>query len=232
MSKSKEKLIARKLRIKGVSVKEIAKQLHLSKSTVSLWVRDIILNIEQLEKLNHRRIEGAERGRMLGALKQKKIRLMRIKRGIVEGKSILSRLNKREFLIAGIALYWAEGTKKKREIAFCNSDPKMIQFMINWLKCNFNIPTERLSCYVGINKIHKKREKIVKNYWSKMSGIPISQFTKTSLKKVKNKKIYANFNTHYGTLTIKVKSSSQYYYDIIGLIEGLYYRHIARVAQW
>lgn len=222
MAKSLLRLQARELRSKGVSVRDIASRLGVAKSSASLWVRDIILSVEQLERLRQQNIKGGERGRLLGALKQKQDRLRRIERGIVSGKRIIKRLNKRELLLTGVALYWAEGTKKSREVTFCNSDSQLIQFMIEWLKQCFGISIDRLYCYIGINEIHRKRENIVKTYWSNITKIPQTQFSKTSFKKVVNKKFYANFDDHYGTLTVKVHRPGQLYYDIIGLIEALH----------
>lgn len=94
--------------------------------------------------------------------------------------------------------------------------------MVNWLDKCFGISKDRLYCAVGINEIHKNREEIVKQYWSKTTGISLNQFKKTSFKKVRNKKIYDNFDTHYGTLTVKVTKPAQLHYDVLGLIEGLY----------
>ncbi len=222
MAKSLQRIHARELRAQGVSVRDIALKLKVAKSTASLWVRDIILSLEQLEKLRHQKIIGGEKGRILGALKQKKDRLLRIQRGIDNGKSTFPVLTNHELMIAGIALYWAEGTKKQRELVFCNSDPKLVKFMIRWLQRCFDIPISRLRCNVGINEIHKEREGIVKAYWVETTGIPLSQFTKTSFKKVKNKKVYANFDQHYGTLAVEVAKPAELYYQILGLIEGLY----------
>lgn len=221
MAKPLERLKARELREQGISVKEIANQLKVSKSTASLWVRNIILSLEQLEKLRQSSIKGGEKGRLLGALKQKQDRLKRIEKSVIKGKQTFPYLTKRELLIAGIALYWAEGTKKKQEVSLCNSDPKLVQCMLYWFKQCFDISLERLYCSVGINEIHRKREDLVKQYWSNITSIPLSQFRKTSFKKVKNKKVYANFNDHFGTLTIKVAQSAKLHYDIMGFIEGL-----------
>jgi len=221
MAKSKERLKARELRRIGISVKSIAKQLHVAKSTASLWVRDIVLSVEQLEQLRQQGIKGGERGRLLGTLRQKNDRLQRIKIGEENGKMLVGNLSTRELLLIGSALYWAEGTKKKREIAFCNSDPCLILVMMQWLHTCFAVAKDRFYCSVGINEIHKQRELIVKEYWSKITGIPLSQFRKTSFKKVKNNKVYDNFNDHYGTLTVKIVKPGQIFYDILGIISGL-----------
>lgn len=222
MAKSLLRLEARRLRKRGVSVGKIANYLKVSKSSASYWTRDIILNAEQLEKLRRSMLKGAALGRFKGSQIQKQRRLKRIESSRFEGIKVLSKLKQREFLIAGLALYWGEGSKKSQEVEFCNSDPKMIQFLILWLQKCFNIQIADIRCNVGINETHYKREQIVKEYWSEVSGIPLSQFRKTSFKKVKNKKIYENFNEHYGTLSVSVTKPSRFYFKIIGLIEGLY----------
>lgn len=63
MAKSLLRLEARKLRKRGISVRRIAQTLGISKSTVSEWVRDIILTLEQLEMLKGACLKGGELGR-------------------------------------------------------------------------------------------------------------------------------------------------------------------------
>lgn len=221
MAKSLLRIKARHLRLKGESVKEIAKKIEVAKSTVSLWVRDIILSTEQLENLQKRALKGAELGRLRGSLKQKETRLKIINQNKKLGIKTIKKLSNRELLITGTALYWAEGSKKSQSIDFCNSDPQLINFMIRWLKECFNVETKDLALHVGINEIHRNRDNIVKKYWSGITKIPLDQFRKTSFKKTNNKKIYKNFNDHYGTLVVKVLKPSRFYYKIMGFIEGL-----------
>lgn len=221
MAKSELRLKAREMRSKGESVKVIAKTLGVSKGTVSLWVRDIILSVEQLERLHHRLITGGELGRLKGSLMQKERRLKVIEHCRKWGIRKIGRLSEKEFFLTGIALYWAEGTKKKREVSLCNSDPKMINFIISWLRKFFSISKDDLRLVVGINQIHREREDLVKKYWSEMTNIPLEQFRKTSFKKTNNKKVYVNFNEHYGTLSVKVLKSARFYYKIMGLIDAL-----------
>lgn len=221
MAKSLLRIKARKLRKSGASVKDIARRLSVSKSTASLWVRDIILSLEQLEKLRNQSIKGAERGRLLGSLKQKQERLKRIEEGKITGAKILNSLSEKEFFTSGIALYWAEGNKRMKKIEFCNSDPKMIIFLIHWFQKFFNLTLADFKCYVGVNAIHKEREREIKEYWQIITGIPFNQFTKTSFKHSLVYKVYDNFADHYGTLSVKVLKPARILYKIAGLVEAL-----------
>lgn len=221
MAKSLLRLEARKLRSRGESVITITHQLGVSKSTASLWVRDIILTIEQQETLKKHSIVGAERGRLLGALKQKNERLKRIKEGKTAAAKLLGRPSNKEFFAAGIALYWAEGNKRMKKVEFCNSDAKMVVFFLDWFQRFFDLTMADFKCYVGINTIHREREKEVKEYWEKITGIPAQQFTKTSFKHSATHKIYDNFNEHYGTLSVKVLKPARILYKIAGLVEAL-----------
>ncbi len=221
MAKFELKIKAREMRSEGTSVRTISKNLGIAKSTASLWTRDIILSVEQLQSLRERWIKGTELGRLKGALMQKNRRLDLIEKRKKEGMDRLRNISDNEFFIAGIALYWAEGSKKNRKLHLCNSDPDMIVFMIAWLKKFFGIGTNRLKAVVGINEIHRERETLVKKYWSEITGIPLDQFRRTSFKKVKNNKVYKNFNDHYGTLGIYVLKGSEFYYKMLGLITGL-----------
>ena len=76
MAKTIQKEIALKLRAKGESVNVIARKVGVSKSTASLWVKDVILTIEQLESLRQNSIKGSERGRIKGAFMQKQRRIL------------------------------------------------------------------------------------------------------------------------------------------------------------
>ncbi len=221
MAKSDLRLHARELRGQGISVRDIAQQLQVAKSTASLWVRDVILSIDQLEKLRNQHILGGEKGRMIGALRQKQDRLNRIQEGTIEGARRIANITERELLLTGIALYWAEGNKRYKKIEFCNSDPKLVQFMLNWFQRVFNLNTKDFKCYVGINAAHKQREQEVIQYWSKVTGLPLEQFTKTSFKKTPLAKVYENFDSHYGTLAVRVVRSSRIIHQVMGLIEGL-----------
>ncbi len=221
MSKSSLRLKAVKLRQRGRSVKDIANILGVSKSSASLWVRHVILSPIQLEELRSRPIKASEKARLRNSLALKEKRLSLIESERIAGEKEFRNLSPRELMIAGMSLYWAEGTKKNRKINFCNSDPKMIKFFINWVDKVYEIPRSELSCYVGINEAHHGRELQVKEFWSNLTGIPPGNFTKTSFKKYPLKKTFENFNEHYGTLAVQVRRPARIIYKILGQIHGL-----------
>lgn len=221
MAKFELKIKAREMRLRGESVKKIAKELGVSKGTVSIWVRDIILSVEQLEKLRQNSIKGGEFGRLKGSLMQKERRLKKIERYKKWGIKKIDQISDNEFFLSGIALYWAEGGKKSRKVQFCNSDPILINFMIGWLIRFFGVKKDQLKLTVGINISHSGREDVVKRYWSEFTNIPLTQFRKTSFKKSASKKVYDNFNEHYGTLSVVILKPGNNYYKILGLIDGL-----------
>lgn len=223
MAKSRERLLARGLRRKGESIREIARKVSVASSTVSLWCRDIILTNVQLEELVRRDRRGAARGRMVAAELAKKRKNERVSFNKNVGFERIRKVSNRELFLIGIALYWAEGSKgvRSERFVFVNSDPKMILIMIRWLKECMNVNSEDIVCRVGINEAHQTRIGEVESHWSDITGIPLTQFKRASFKKVANKKIYENFYEHYGTLDLLVRKCTKLFYEILGSIDGL-----------
>lgn len=222
MAKSKEKNKALDLRQEGQSIKEIAKKLKIAKSTVSLWCRDIELTAVQVKRLHERMVKGGYEGRMAGARAQYEQRLKRTKELKKQGRERLGKLSARDFLTAGLALYWGEGSKNDRQgVRISNSDPKIVKFILKWFRKVWNIPESEIGLAIIINKIHKYRVREVEEYWSKTTKIPQKQFSKTTLIKSKNRKNYKNFPIHYGVVTVRIRKSTGLHRQILGMLEGL-----------
>jgi len=149
-----------KLRRKGYSINDIAKILRISESTASLWCRKIILTSKQKKNLEERTNKKLQKFfKMVEKQKQDRTKIKnKIQR---EAEREIGGLSKRDLFIAGIALYWAEGFKHQSEgrIGFCNSDPAMIKFMINFLVSHFKIKTGEISPRLTINESFKDRER-------------------------------------------------------------------------
>ncbi len=59
------------------------------------------------------------------------------------------------------------------------------------------------------------------NYWSDLLELPIEQFGNPVLLKMKQKKVYENYDEYYGVLSLKVRKSSDLKYRILGLIDAM-----------
>ena len=222
MAKSRERNSARELRKQGKSIKEISKFLNVSKSSVSIWCRDIILTDDQARELQNRiRTKGSYEARVRGARVQHERRVQQIKELREKGFNLIDSISKREILLIGAALYWGEGMKKEGRARIANSDPRIIKFMVDWFKYIWHIPKDQLTFQILINEIHKPRIKDVEQYWSNLLDVPSSQFTKTTFIKTKNKKSYKNFPEHYGTLIVSVRRGGDLRHKINGIISAL-----------
>ena len=86
----------------------------------------------------------------------------------------IGQLSEREFLVAGIALYAGEGTKRDGAVTFANSDPRMILFFCVWLRRFFEPDESRLRVRLYL---HQGLDlEAATSFWSTLTGIPTEQF--------------------------------------------------------
>jgi len=134
----------------------------------------------------------------------------------------IGKLSRRDLFVAGASIYWSEGStsQSNEEVSFVNSDPKMVLLMRRWFQEICGVDNPRFIIQVRVNKLHRKRVGEIERFWSRLSGIPASQFSKTILIQSKVKKIYSD-NNYYGTIRLKVRTAVQLRRKINGWIEGL-----------
>jgi hypothetical protein len=214
-----DKLKAQELRRQGLSYGEILQQIQISKDTLSRWCKDIPLTESQKKRLLGNRSLGQRKGSLIAADNKRQRRIERTRNIFDEAKKELGVLTKRDRFLAGIALYAGEGDKTDGKGGFANSDPRMISFMMGWLKEFCDIPLTR---FRGAIWLHEGLdEKSAKIYWSELTGIPIDQFYKTYITKNKmdSKKIRKNIH-QYGVFAINFSDSDKQR-RIIGWISAL-----------
>lgn len=221
MAKSIQHIEALRLRREGKSLKDIAGTLQVSKGTASVWCKDIVLNLKQIELLHEKMVRGGYAGRLKGANVQKAQKQEKIHHYVDQGRKEIPALNKRELFFVGLGLYWGEGGKTNSAVRFYNSNPLLIKFVMRWFREVMEVSEERFYMNVTINKTHRARLDEVISYWSEITNIPICQFRKPILIKAKSEKLYENHFEHYGTLCIRITKSSDLFYRIMGLIKAL-----------
>lgn len=221
MAKSRERLLAREMRRRGLSIREIAKKLKVSKGSASLWCRDIVLTLEQVRKLLATENDGKTRGRIRAWEWHREEKQRRYQENHKIGYDHVHHISKNELLLIGLAIYWSEGSKRDRRVSLTNSDPYMLLLYLKWLKECFGIESSQITCRVTINEQHKDRIESIEKYWSSVVGIPLSQFTKTVVIKSKWVKEYEFRSTYYGVLAAHVQRSTDLSYRIDGAIDHL-----------
>jgi hypothetical protein len=109
-------------------------------------------------------------------LRRSGLPLAEVDRLVEEGRARIGRLSEREFLVAGVALYAGEGSKRDGAVKFANTDPRMIAFYCAWLRRFFSVDEERLRMRLYLHEGLDLTASVA--YWSDVTGIPPSQFQK------------------------------------------------------
>lgn len=197
--KINEKLKAIKLRKRGNSYKEILQQLKVSKSTLSLWLRDVKLSEEQTYRL----YVTLRQKNAYNLAKKKQMKRQELTKQIINsGIEEFEQMTNQPIFLAGLMLYWAEGDKIEttEAVKFSNSDPLMIKLMIRWFENICKVPREKIRIALHIHELHNKNS--VEKYWSKLTQIPLQQFHKTQIKPSSLK--HRRNQLYYGTCSIRV----------------------------
>jgi hypothetical protein len=203
--KTVERDQARRMRShEGRSVKEIARLLAVSTSSVSHWVRDIELSDEQHAALQAR--NGLhERQRLARAAMSAKARERRT-RAQNHGRD-LARLGDNLY-VAGCMLFWAEGSRSRNRVVFTNSDPEMVRIFIGFLRRAFHIDPDRVRLTCSLFADHEDRQREIEEFWLQTAGLPrtslckstVNHYSPYSQKKRTNK-------LPYGTCRVVVNST-------------------------
>jgi hypothetical protein len=188
---------ALRLRKENKSYSQIKKELNVPKSTLSYWLRGLPLSrrvINQLRGNNEMRIE-----KFRETMRQKQLaKLAAVFRN--EKRNILP-LTRKELLIAGLALYWGEGSKADiYKVALTNTDPQILKFFLFWLATMHGVQKNQVR--VALHLYNDMDIKTEIHYWSKTLGIPVTRFIKPYIKKASSYRINHKGAFGHGTCAI------------------------------
>lgn len=178
MTKFIEKKKVIEFRRQGKSYSEILKEIKVSKSSLSLWLRNVPLTEEQILGLKKKRERAVERYRETMRLKrQTRTRSYyenQIKKWIP--------LNDRELFIAGLFLYLGEGGKTSRNtVNVVNTDPSVMKFVLYWMVNSLGVPKERIRLNLHLYSDMDYDQEI--KYWLDQLRLTKSNLNKPYIKK-------------------------------------------------
>ena len=176
MAKRKLKEKALKLRKEGKSYSQIKKEVNVSKSTLSLWLRDHPLSEDRIKELRDNSPRRIEKYRETMRNKREN-RQEEVYKKAVKDIGVLS---ERELFLAGLFLYWGEGYKTApTTTAVANTDSDMMKFYVEWLKL-IKAPLEKTRVKIHLYKDMDKEKAI--GFWKKELGLPDSCFGQVYIK--------------------------------------------------
>lgn len=139
---------------KGYSAKEVAEEIG-----VSIWFLYNFMNKNNIPRRNY-----SEANFVVNKNKPQ----FKIKTNLTIAETKLK--------IAGVMLYWAEGTLKRSTVDFANGDPRMVKIFLKFLREICGVDDRRLRVYLYAYE-YQDIEKL-KSYWCNVTAIPKEQFTK------------------------------------------------------
>jgi len=218
MARKLDKQKAIVLRRKGYSYSQIKEKLGINKSTLSGWLYDMPLSEKRIRELRDFSPQRIERYR--NTMREKRDEKNKIAYENI--KKRIGNISDREFLIAGLFLYWAEGSKTKTfSIGLTNTNPAMLVLFIKWLEF-FNVPKSKLKIHLHLYSDMNIKKQM--DFWSKTLDIPIKQFRKPYIKKTQLSSITYTNGFGQGTCSVildngpvcaQVMMGVQYIQDIL-----------------
>ena len=83
------------------------------------------------------------------------------------------------FFIAGVALYWGEGSKTRSDLSLANADPRALRLFIDWVRIHHDSSAEFV---LKINLHADNDEPAARAYWAETTNLPSVDFYRTFVK--------------------------------------------------
>ena len=143
---------------------------------------------------------------MLGVKSAQKIYWIKRCEAFYEGVRLYEKHCADPLFVSGLMLYWAEGAKRSHT-ALSNSDPRLIRLFILWLSRYHRISKDAVVLQMHLHS--NQNEKELRQYWSKLTSVPLKNFhktfTKIALAGSTNKPMYN------GTIRLRVRAQGSTY---------------------
>ncbi|MBW3605809.1 MAG: hypothetical protein KY460_13065 [Actinobacteria bacterium] len=206
--KAAEQARARELRAQAWTLQDIADELGVAKSSVSLWVRDVVFT----PRPRHGRTARRRVPNKLQLRKHAEINEL-----LDAGRRCIGNLSRREFLVAGAMLYAGEGSKRDGCVGLANTDPSLVQLFCHWLRTFFDVDETRLRARLYLHDGLDLAASVA--YWSRLIAIPPQQFTQP-YRAVRDSTLRRSKHVH-GCLTVRY-GCSRTHRRIMGLVTALH----------
>ena len=157
---------ARDLRAQSWTLMEIAAELGVAKSSVSLWCRDV----EFVPKPRNRG-HSSHKPHPLTIKKHAELERCR-----ADAAALVGALSDRDLTMFCLGLYAGEGGKTRGSISFANTNAIYLGVVATWLRREFAIDESRLRAKIYLHDGLDLEQATA--FWSRVIDVPADQFTK------------------------------------------------------
>lgn len=174
LSRWEKSELGKDLRHLGLSYGEIMELVPVKKSTLATWCREVRLTTDQIEAIRQRRAQEPGIPRDTNWRRREEIEQLRS-----IARELALELADDPFWIAGLVLYWAEGTKGRNRVSMANADPRALRLFIRWLRTYVD-PGATFTIHLHLHEGND--EGAAKRYWRCETGLDHANFYKTFIK--------------------------------------------------
>lgn len=166
--------VGRALRRLGWAYTEIRQVIPVPKSTLSGWCQTVALTWEQVEAIRDRSVSAAGVPRDTQWRRREEIAAIR-----EAAAAEVADLIHEPLWVAGITLYWGEGSKTSSRLALTNTDPLTLVLFRRWTRQYLDDAAE----FVLALHLHDGNDEgAAKHFWTHVLDLPEAPFHKTFIK--------------------------------------------------
>jgi hypothetical protein len=168
--------LGKALRRLGLTYGEIRELIPVPKGTLSYWCRGIRLSEQQVEAIRERTGPETRLGIPVDTQWRRREEIDRIR---AEARGFAVEHLDDPFFVAGVVLYWTEGSKTPNDLSISNADPAALRTFVIWVR-RYLAPD---AAFVFSMHLHEGNdEAVARTYWSHAVGLACAEFTKTFIK--------------------------------------------------
>ena len=164
------------LRRLGLTFGEIREIVPVPKSTLSNWCHGVQLSPEDVAAIRSRTGPGSRRGIPVDTQWRRREDITHIR---AEARRFAASHLDNSAFVAGVVLYWGEGSKSRNYIDLVNSDPRALRLFTAWIR-RFLDPNPEFVLALHLHAGNDEAAAI--QYWREQLEMPDVAFTKTFIK--------------------------------------------------
>jgi len=168
--------LGKTLRRLGLTYGEIQELIPVPKATLSYWCRNIKLTNSQVADIRERSSPGSRKGIPVDKQWRRRRSIEVIRR---EARRFAEDHINDAFFVAGVSLYWGEGSKTRSDLSLANADPRALRFFIDWVRAYHDTSADFV---LKINLHADNDEPAARVYWSRSTGLCDATFYRTYIK--------------------------------------------------